>query len=292
MNIKKIIFTFAELTKVRVTFFVTLTTLFGYICVRGDISLTALAATFGIFFLACSSAVINHLQEQVTDAMMERTKNRPLPSGRVTRNVAIDVAFILFLSGILTLILFTDVVTLALGVSAVIWYNGIYTPLKKKNFIAIIPGSVIGAIPPVAGWVAAGGSLSDPRIQLIAFFFFIWQIPHFWLLLLLHRSDYESAGFPTIFKYFNQAQLARLTFAGTMVTGLIAILFPLFSVLNSSFAGYCILGAFVLLLIKSTVLLKTELTRQSFRYVFLGINLFVLFVVVVVSIDKLFIVLH
>ena len=67
---------------------------------------------------------------------------------------------------------------------ALIWYNGIYTPLKRKTAFAVVPGSVIGAIPPMVGYVAAGGSALDPQILAFAFFMFMWQIPHFWLLIM------------------------------------------------------------------------------------------------------------
>ena len=167
-----------------------MTTLFGYICSAGSLSFTAWVTSIGIFAMACSAAVLNHLQEKNTDALMNRTKKRPLPSGKVSSTFAFALALGLFVSGSVVLLVFTNFLTFVLGFSALIWYNLIYTPLKMKHFIAIIPGSVIGALPPIAGWAAAGGNILDPQILTIAFFFFIWQIPHFWLLLLLYRSDY------------------------------------------------------------------------------------------------------
>jgi heme o synthase len=104
-----------------------------------------------------------------------------------------------------------------------IWYNGIYTPLKKINPLAIIPGSLVGSIPPAVGWTAAGGNILDPQIIILSFFFFIWQIPHFWLLLLIFGKDYENAGFPTLMQIFSSDQLARITFiwiVATVVTGM------------------------------------------------------------------------
>lgn len=270
----------------------TLTTLFGYICAASTFTYTAVAASIGIFCLACSASVINHLQEQGTDALMERTKNRPLPASKVSTRFAVYLALGLFLSGGTVLLVFTNMTTFVLGFSALLWYNLIYTPLKKKHFIAIIPGSVIGALPPMAGWAAAGNSILDPQILIIAFFFFIWQIPHFWLLLMLYRTDYERGGFPTIFKIFDQSQMARMTFIWTVATGFVGLLLPMFFALRPSYAMDAIVIAFILLVLKSTSLLREEVSRRSFRYVFLGINLYVLFVVIVVSIDKLLIILY
>ena len=85
-----------------------------------------------------------------------------------------------------------------LGLITVVWYNGIYTPLKRVTAFAAIPGGVVGAIPPVIGWVSGGGDPTDARIIVVAFFFFVWQVPHFWLLLMRIGGDYERAGLPSL----------------------------------------------------------------------------------------------
>jgi protoheme IX farnesyltransferase len=291
LSVREFLMVVSELMKIRITFFVTLTTLFGYICAIGTVDYTAIFASLGIFALACSASVLNHLQEKRTDALMNRTKARPLPSNRVPASFALWLAVYLFVCGALILSLATNLMTFLLGFSALVWYNAIYTPLKKKHFIAIIPGSVIGALPPMAGWTAAGGSVLDPQILVIAFFFFIWQIPHFWLLLLLYRNDYEKAGFPTLFQFMNQSQVARMTFFWTAATGFVGMLFPVFSIIRPSLAIGLIVGAFALLLFIASSLLRQELSKTAFRSVFLGINLYVLFIVIVVSLDKLLIIL-
>ena len=92
------------------------------------------------------------------------------------------------------------------------WYNAVYTPLKKVFSLAIIPGSLVGALPPLAGWVAAGGDILDPKIILISSFFFVWQIPHFWILLLIYGKDYDKGGFPTLTNVFSERQLKILLY--------------------------------------------------------------------------------
>ncbi len=276
-----------ELTKIKITLFVTVTTAFGFICAAGGISLRLLAPAVGILILACGSAVINHYQERQTDALMNRTKNRPIPSGKISPSNALKLAFSLILSGALILYLGAGLLALGLGLLNLLWYNGIYTPLKRHNPLAIIPGSLVGAIPPAVGWVAGGGYIFDPQILIISFFFFIWQIPHFWLLLLLLSKDYESAGFPTLTQIFNNEQLSRITYIWIVATGVTGLLLPVFGLVNFPFIGYCILALSLWLAWKSSSLLRQNNGKKSFGFAFREINIFALLIVILLSIDKL-----
>lgn len=283
----KIIF---ELTKIKITSFVAVTTAFGYLCAADKITYEIILPVSGILFIACGSAVINHYQERHTDALMERTKNRPIPSGRISASNALIISILMILIG--TIILYTGSGTLALGLALLnlFWYNGVYTPLKKKNPLAIIPGSLVGAIPPAVGWVAGGGSLFAPQILIISLFFFIWQIPHFWLLLLVLNKDYERAGFPTLTQIFNHEQLARITFMWIVATAVTCILIPLFGVVKIPFFNYGLLAAGIWLTWKAFKLLKSK-EKMNFRFAFVDINIFALTVVALVSIEKLFLLL-
>ena len=122
-----------DLTKIRITIFVTITMLFGFISAAGELNASAILPTIGILLLACGSAVINHYQEFRTDALMNRTKNRPIPAGRISRSDALKIALILLLSGSVMLFVGSGFIALALGLLNLIWYNGIYTPLKEKE---------------------------------------------------------------------------------------------------------------------------------------------------------------
>ena len=182
-----------ELTKVRITIAVTLSTLTGYILYAGTIDETAIWASLGVFLLASSSAALNQYQERRTDAMMNRTRKRPLPSGRLNIVTAFIVVIILLLAGSLILYFMTREVSLAIGLMTFVWYNLIYTPLKYRSVFALIIGSVIGALPPVIGFTAAGGTALDPTVVFLAFFIYVWQVPHFILLLLMYGDDYKKA---------------------------------------------------------------------------------------------------
>ncbi len=276
-----------ELTKFRITFFITITTIFGYLCAAGGFSANMITPVFGILLLACGSAVINHYQERKTDALMMRTKNRPIPSGRISAQDALNIAIILVLAGSVLLYLGGGVLALGLGALNLVWYNGIYTPLKKKNAFAIIPGSIVGAIPPAVGWVAAGGSILDPQIAVISLFFFIWQIPHFWLLLLIFGEDYKQAGFPTLTQIFSPDQLGRITFVWIITTVMIGLLIPLFGVVRSNIINYGLFFAGLWLTWSAIKLLRSTKEKKYFRFAFMEINIFAILVVVLISIDKL-----
>ena len=276
-----------ELTKLRITVFVTLTTGFGFIAYTGEINSGILAPLAGILLLSSGSAVINHYQERDTDALMSRTKFRPIPSGRISPANALTLAVILVFAGSIILITGSGFVALSLGLLNLIWYNGVYTPLKKRNAMAIIPGSLVGALPPLVGWAAAGGSLADPKILILAFFFFIWQIPHFWLLLLVFGRDYEKAGFPTLTQIFDSEQLSRITFMWILAVVVTSLLIPLFGIVENVYIDYAILASGLWLSWNSMKLLNSNSGKIYFRFAFRDINLFAVLVVILLSIDKL-----
>jgi len=280
---------FAEITKLRITIFVTVTTMFGFIAATGSINSQIILPALGILLLACGSAALNHCQERKTDVLMERTKNRPIPAGKITAKSTFQLSFALVVLGSFLLFIGSGLLALSLGLLNLIWYNAVYTPLKKVSPLAIIPGSLVGAIPPVVGWVVGGGNLLDPQIILISFFFFIWQIPHFWLLLMVLDKDYQKAGFPTLTQIFNQQQLGRITFVWIIATGVTGLLLPLFQISHNQFVNYSLFVAALLLAFKSINLLQQTQETSAFRFAFRSINYFALFVVLVVSIDKLFV---
>ena len=142
MNLKTKIKIFFELTKFRITSFVTVTTAFGYIAVTGMLDMNMIPVLVGVLFLAFGSASLNHFQEKVSDTKMDRTKNRPIPSGKISGSSALLISGILILSGSMVLVIWTNLLTLSLGLLNLFWYNFIYTLLKRKTSFAIIPGSL------------------------------------------------------------------------------------------------------------------------------------------------------
>jgi heme o synthase len=277
----------SELVKFRITTFVTVTTAFGYIAACGRIDINIIPVLLGVILLAFGSAALNHFQEKDFDVKMDRTKGRPIPSGRISHKNVLKISITLILLGSIILLIWTNILALGLGLLNLIWYNFVYTLLKRKSAFAIVPGSLVGAIPPVIGWVAAGGSLLDPQIAVIAFFFFIWQIPHFWLLLLLFDKDYRQAGFPTLTEIFNREQLSRITFVWIISTAVTGLLIPLFGIVSDFWINIGLFISGALLTWKAFGLLVERNDFSVFGYNFKYINYFALFVVFLVSIDKL-----
>jgi len=271
----------------RITSFVTITTAFGYIAASDRIDIEIIPVLLGVLLLAFGSASLNHFQERDFDAKMNRTKSRPIPSCRISPANVLRISLTLIVFGSVILILWTNLLALGLGLLNLVWYNFIYTLLKRKTPFAIVPGSLVGAIPPAIGWAATGGSLLDPQIIIIAFFFFIWQIPHFWLLLLVMDKDYQQAGFPTLTQIFNHAQLSRITFIWIISTAVTGLMIPLFGIVAELWINLGLFISAALLSWKAFGLLVESTDFSAFRLNFRYINYFALFVVFLVSIDKL-----
>lgn len=278
-----------ELCKVKITFFVAVSTSVGYIIYSGKINLEMIAAAFGVFILASGSSALNEYQEREYDALMERTKNRPIPSGMISSNNALIISITMLLAGSGIIYFVSNITSMLLGLLAFVWYNLIYTPLKRKNVMAVVPGSLIGAIPPVIGWTAAGGSPLDLHIITVALFFFIWQIPHFWLLLLIYGNDYSAAGFPTLTKKFSNGQLSRITFIWIAALAVSGLLIPISNVSPNVFSLLAIIFLGIWLLMDTRKILSQYLEKINFRRAFITVNLYVLAIIIVISIDQLLI---
>ena len=122
-----------------------------------------------------------------------------------------------------------------------------------------MPGSVIGSLPPLVGWVAGGGTLADPRALIIAFFFFIWQVPHFWLLMAKHHADYRAAGFPTALETFGAVGFRRVLFVWWMLT----ILSGLYTAGTFGVRSPAVLLLLSVLAVAATLALRVGAARQG-----------------------------
>ena len=154
------------------------------------------AAWGGVALLAAGGSALNQVLERDLDALMARTRHRPLPSGKLTPPVATAIGGVCIVAGLLLLGRAGGMLPPLLGAAALAWYLGVYTPLKRRSSLALLVGAVSGAVPPVIGWVVTGGSAADYRVVLLAGLLYLWQIPHFWLLQRRHGEDYRRAGIP------------------------------------------------------------------------------------------------
>ena len=276
-----------QLTKLPIASVSTLTAATGFLCFDRQVRWGLAWACAGTLLLAAGACALNEWQERGLDARMERTRKRPIPSGKVKPWEAVVLSALLALGGAALLLAACGPVPAGLGALAVLWYNGLYTPLKRVTAFAVIPGAVIGALPPAIGWTAAGGSAGDPRLFALAFFFFVWQVPHFWLLLLKHGEDYERAGFPSITRLFMRPQLARLTCVWMLCTAAASLLLWLYGLLTSAWAPWALLTAGLVLAGFAFDLLRSSGDDRSVRWGFLGINLYACLVMAVLACDAL-----
>jgi protoheme IX farnesyltransferase len=186
---------YAELTKPRITFLIVLTSAAGFaLASPGNINYAALVgAMFGIALLSSGIAALNQYLERDLDAVMRRTANRPLPSGRVVAKEALVFGAGLTVIAEIYLAAFVNPLSALLGLTVISGYLFAYTPLKTRTTLSTMVGAFPGAVPPLIGWAAARGDIGIEAWVLFAILF-LWQFPHFLAIACMYREDYARAG--------------------------------------------------------------------------------------------------
>ncbi|HEX2936896.1 MAG TPA: protoheme IX farnesyltransferase [Bacteroidales bacterium] len=271
---------FLKLIKATISFPVTFLCFAGYYLYSNHIDMEIWLACAGVFLLSSASSALNQVIEQKYDAIMDRTKNRPLPSGKITTTTAILIVIGLAILGIGSLRVLSSTAAL-LGILAVAWYILVYTLLKRKTPFATIPGALIGALPVLIGWTAAGGSLTNIPILLTATFVFLWQIPHFWLLMIVYGTDYEKAGFPTLYRIFSAQNLKFWTMCWIITLAIFSFFFVPFEMVTSTAAKVILLLSNIGIIVLSSLYL---ISRRNFglKNLFHYLNLYMLTVVIII----------
>ena len=189
---------FYELTKPRMNFLVLVTTMVGFYMAagaHGTINWALLLPTLiGTALCAAGASVLNQYVERDLDKLMPRTKDRPVPAGRIAPNEALTTGVVLGVAGVITLLLCVNVLTALLGGATLLSYVLVYTPLKRVTTLNTVIGAVPGAIPPLMGFTAVDNALSPGAIAIFAILF-IWQMPHFLAIAILYKRDYALGGF-------------------------------------------------------------------------------------------------
>jgi protoheme IX farnesyltransferase len=188
-----------ELVKARLTLLVLVTTAVGfYLGAEGPVNFAALLHTvFGTAAAAAGAAALNQWWEHNLDALMQRTRSRPVPAGRMRPRDAVILGSALSIFGVAYLAFVCNALSAALGAITIIIYIFAYTPLKRVSTFNTALGAVPGALPPMIGWAAARGTLNAGAWMLFAILFF-WQLPHFFAIGWMYRDDYARAGFQMI----------------------------------------------------------------------------------------------
>ena len=184
-----------ELTKVRIGFLVLTTTIIGfYLGSQGKIDIELLLFTVvGTLLSSTGSSVMNNVIESESDKLMNRTKNRVLPTEKISLNFAKFLGISFMILGLSILYLKVNVLTCMLSMLTIILYLFLYTPLKRKSWLNTSVGAIPGAIPPLGGWTAATNSIEWGGIALFLILFF-WQHPHFYSIAFMYKDDYKNAG--------------------------------------------------------------------------------------------------
>jgi len=185
---------FKEITKVRLSVSVVFSSIAGYLLGVETVDYkTLLLLTFGGYFMVGASNAFNQIIEKDLDALMDRTKNRPIPAGRMSVTTAFIIATIFTVLGI-TILYTINPQTAMFGAISIFLYTCAYTPLKTKTPLSVFVGAIPGAIPFMLGWVAATNDFGIEPGTLFAIQFF-WQFPHFWAIGWFLFEDYKKGGF-------------------------------------------------------------------------------------------------
>ena len=190
---------YLALMKPRLNFLVVATSAAGYyLGGPGSADVVSMAeAVAGTALVAGGAAVLNQLYERDTDALMRRTRLRPLPAGRVAPADARIFGLALSVAGLVLLAARANWLSAALALATLVTYLAIYTPMKRRTSLATLVGAIPGALPVLIGWTASHGSIAYGGATLFAIVF-LWQIPHFMAIAWLYRDDYGKAGFPML----------------------------------------------------------------------------------------------
>ena len=236
----------------------------------------AVAVMAGVTLLAAGGSALNQVLERDLDRFMARTWSRPLPRGDLRPGKATLLGGGCILAGFLTLLCSGGLLSALLGLAALAWYLGVYTPLKRRTPFALPMGAVCGALPPVIGWSVAGGSPGDFRVILLAGLLYLWQIPHFWLFQRRHADEYRNAGIP-LFGAGHTGTVGPVGFLRLWLVALIsvAMLFPIFGVVEHQVALWYVLISLPLLVLSGLRFEPALFTYLNFFPILLTLILFI-----------------
>jgi len=258
------------LTKVRLNALVVATAVGGYYLAAPDgvSPLAIVIAGVGTALVAMGAAALNQVSERDIDGQMERTRQRPLPEGRMTTTEGIITGVALAAFGIVLLWLGANALAAAIAFATLAIYVWIYTPLKRRSSLATIVGAVPGALPPLIGWAAARGSISGVAPWTLFLLMFLWQLPHFLAISWLCRDDYRQASLPMLSVIDRDGSMTGRQVALWTATLIPFSVLPFLVLAHSSYAiGALVLGvAFLVAAIKFAV----DRTDANARLLFFG----------------------
>ncbi len=276
-----------QLSKLTIMLPVSLTGFTGYFIFKPSFTAKLLFVSLGILLMAISSSALNQIQESGLDSKMKRTLDRPIPAGRMKLNHAIIFSVCNLIAGTFIVYSFGNLLAALTGLFTILWYNGVYTYSKRLTAFAVVPGALTGALPPLIGWLAAGGGIFDKPVVLLEFLIFTGQIPHFWLLILKYGEEYKNAGIPNLTDIFNRDQINRLTFTWVLTAVMAALFLCYFEIIRSGLLIGILLLTSIFLIWKFTALIKTGAERKPYKKYSLLLDSYFLLVLVLLITDRI-----
>ena len=259
-----------ELCKIRVVSLIVLTAVVGmFLAPQATIQIsTVIFATIGIFLNAASAAAFNHVAEYRIDALMDRTSQRPLARGELTKNIALIFAFSLCFLGSFLLVFKVNVLTAILTFCSLVGYAVIYTMfLKRATPQNIVIGGAAGAAPPVLGWTAMTGYI-DPNSLILFLIIFAWTPPHFWALAIARRSEYKKANIPMLpITHGVPYTLRQILLYTILLFGVSLLPYAVYMAGWNYLVGAIALNSYFLYLaVRLQIACSDELAMSTFRY--------------------------
>lgn len=288
VSLTSIISDFKEITKIRLSVSVVFSSIAGYLLGVEKVDyIILLLLAFGGYFMVGASNAFNQIIEKDLDALMDRTKNRPIPAGRMSVNTAFAIATVFTISGIA--ILYTiNPRTAMYGAISIFLYTCVYTPLKTKTPLAVFVGAIPGAIPFMLGWVAARNDFGIEPGTLFAIQF-LWQFPHFWAIGWFLYEDYKKAGFfmlPTG-KQDKGTAVQIITYTIWTVLASIVPVFGFTGDLSLSIVGAIVVFALGLFMLYHAFELFKERTEKSAKRLMLASVSYITLLQIIYIIDKI-----
>ncbi|WP_456421331.1 heme o synthase [Lutibacter sp.] len=287
VNFSMVFNDFKQLTKVGLSLSVVFSSLAGYLLAVDEIHvLTLVLLAIGGYLMVGASNAFNQIIEKDTDALMKRTMNRPLPTGRMHVSMALVIAIAFTIIG-LTILYSINPKSALFGAISIFLYTSVYTPLKSITPLAVFIGAIPGAIPFMLGWVAATNDFSiEPGMLFLIQFF--WQFPHFWAIAWLQYDEYKKAGF-NLMPMGQKNKKAVIQIIIYTFCLIIVSVIPVLK-LTGSFYIYPI-TAVILLLLGSTMLfyaikLYKKLTNKVARQLMLSSVLYITLIQIIYVVDK------
>ena len=283
MSILKVIF---ELTKFRLSFLVSFSAIFGFI-LASDIFYILDLIVLGIsgYLVTAASVINNQILEKDLDSKMDRTKDRPLPTNRISKRNSLITSVFFMVIGLTIMTLYFNMVAGLLSLVSLLLYTFIYTPLKRVGPIAVFIGAIPGALPPLIGWVAFSGEISIEAIIIFSIQF-IWQFPHFWAIAWIYHDDYKKVGFKLLpskgEKNFNTA-LNIMTYTLFLIPlGLLPTIFGITGIISGAVAVLC-----AILFLAQTFKLFKDYSRSSALKIMFGSFIYLPIVQISFILDKI-----